>query len=376
MQYRELGSTGKKVSRLGFGAMRLPKERDYAIECIRRSLDLGVNIIDTAFGYHNGESEVIVGEALADRPRESVYLSTKNPLRDNTGAGWRERLETQLKKLNTDYIDFYQAVHGLRWQTYEENFSQPGAGLAEAIKAKEEGTIRHFGFSTHDSVEGIKKLIDTGHFEHIILQYNLLDRKNEEVIAYAHEHGVGIIVMGPVGGGRLAAPSEQIQKLLPGGAKSSAEIALRFVLANPGVDCAISGMNTVAMVEENVATASRQDPLSDNEKLHVMASLEENRKLEELYCTECKYCMPCPHDVNIPHNFRIMNFHRVYGLTDHARSQYARFFAENKRVEGLAASECQECGECEPKCPQNIPIIKQLKETDEALGKAEERVKG
>ncbi|MGD8239015.1 MAG: aldo/keto reductase, partial [Armatimonadota bacterium] len=301
-------------------------------------------------------------------PREDVYLSTKNPLRCNTGKGWRERLETQLERLNTDHIDFYQAAHGLSWERYTENFSRPTAGLDEAIKAKEEGTIRHFGFSTHDRPEGIMRLIDTGHFEHIILQYNLLDRKNEEVIEYANQNGVGIIVMGPVGGGRLAAPSEQIKSMLPGGVQSSAEIALRFVLSNPAVDCAISGMNELQQVEENVATASRKDPLSDEEKLQVMASLAENRKLAELYCTDCKYCMPCPHDVNIPLNFRIMNFHRVYGLTDHAKSQYARFFAEKKRVEGLAASECQECGECEPKCPQDIPIIKQLKETHAALG--------
>jgi hypothetical protein len=367
MQYRMLGSTGKKVSALGFGAMRLPKDRDYAIECIRRCLDLGANLIDTAFGYHGGESEVIVGEAIADRPRESVYLSTKNPLRDNTGRGWRERLETQLKKLDTDYIDFYQAVHGLNWNSYVDNFSKPGAGLEEAIKAKQEGIIRHFGFSTHDSPEGIKKLIDTGHFEHIILQYNLLDRKNEEVIAYAQERGIGIIVMGPVGGGRLAAPSKQIQKMLPGGAKSSAEIAIRFVAS------ALSGMNSIEQVEENCATASREEPLSDEEKLHVLQSLEENRKLAELYCTECKYCMPCPNDVNIPLNFRIMNLHRVYGLTDYAKRQYARFFAENKRVEGLAASACQECGECEPKCPQGIPIMKQLKETHETLGDGREK---
>ncbi len=373
MQYRMLGNTGKKVSALGFGAMRLPKDRDYAIECIRRCLDLGANIIDTAFGYHRGESEVIVGEAIADRARGDVYLSTKNPLRCNTGKGWRERLETQLERLNTDYIDFYQAAHGLSWDRYVENFSRPTAGLEEAIKAKQEGTIRHFGFSTHDKPEGIQKLIDTGHFEHIILQYNLLDRKNEEVIAYAHEKGVGIVVMGPVGGGRLAAPSQQIREMLPGGAKSSAEIALRFVLANPGVSCALSGMNAIEQVEENVATASREDPLSDEEKLHVMQSLEENRKLAELYCTDCKYCMPCPNDVNIPLNFRIMNFHRVFGLTDHAKQQYARFFAEKKRVEGLAASECQECGECEPKCPQDIPIIKQLKETHEALGDGREK---
>jgi len=173
---------------------------------------------------------------------------------------------------------------------------------------------------------------------------------------------MGVVVMGPVGGGRLAAPSEQIKGMIKSDASSSAEVALRFVLSNPNVSTAISGMSTVEMVEENVATASREEPLLPNEKQAVEASLIENKRLMELYCTGCKYCMPCPNEVNIAENFRLMNLHRVYGLTDHARQLYKRLSNPERPNRGKRAEDCIECGECEPKCPQKIKIIEQLRE--------------
>jgi len=369
VQYRDFGKTGLKVSALGFGAMRLPEDDDYALECIVKSFELGVNYVDTAHGYGAGRSERIVGRALQGR-RDKIILSTKNPLKDNTAAGWRQRMEESLERLQTDYLDLYMVVHSISWKAWEENFSQPGGGFQEALKAKEEGLFRHMCFSSHDTPENIIRLLELGHFEAIIIQYNLLDRSNEPVIDYCREHNIGVAIMGPVGGGRLAPPSGPIQKMLPGGAASTPEVALRFVLSNPGVSTALSGMNSVEMVEENCRVAAMEQPLSDAERAQVLRALEEVKKLSELYCTGCGYCMPCPNDVNIPLNFTFMNLHRVWGLTEHAKRQYKQFFAEpgKKRIEGLAASECQECGECEPKCPQNIPIIEQLAETAAALG--------
>jgi hypothetical protein len=270
--------------------------------------------------------------------------------------------------MQTDYIDFYQVVHGLSWDTYTGGFSAPGAGLDEARKAKEEGLIHHMCFSCHDSPENMMRLIGTGDFEGMTVQYNLLDRKNEDAIAYAAEHGCGVIVMGPVGGGRLAAPSQEIRGLIPGGTRSSAEAALRFVLSNPNVTCAISGMNTIEMVEENCATASRDEPLTDLERQYLLDMLEEKKKFAELYCTGCGYCMPCPNGVNIPQNFTIMNYHRVYSLTQYAKQQYRRFGAERWALEGKNAGACEQCGECEPKCPQDIKIMEQLAEVHRTLG--------
>ena len=167
-----------------------------------------------------------------------------------------------------------------------------------------------------------------------------------------------------------AAPSSQIRGMV-GGVKSTPEIALRFVLSNPNVTLALSGMNTVEMVEENVATASREEPLSTEERQQVLDALQELGRLSDLYCTGCGYCMPCPNGVDIPANLRAMVEYRVWGLHEHARSLYARLGKERKwrgqRVRRWAEA-CVDCGECEPKCPQNIPIRERLQETALALG--------
>jgi len=375
MQYRPYGKhTDIKLSALGFGAMRLPKDDDYAVECMVRAIDLGVNFLDTAYGYTagpegvRGHSEVLVGRAMKCRPREELYLSTKNPLwgEGAEAAAWRERLETSLQRLDTDYIDFYQVIHSLSWESYTTQFQPEGFGLEAAIKAREEGLFRHFSFSSHDTPENIIRLIDEGIFDSMLVQYNLLDRKNEPAIQHAAEQGMGVFIMGPVGGGRLGMSSEKINELVPD-AKSTPELALRFVLSNPHVTSALSGMNTIEMVEENCATAARPEPLSDDERAAIETTLDDNARLAELYCTGCNYCMPCPQNVGIPQAFAAMNMHRVWGLTEAARHRYARLGPESR--EGLLqADACTECGQCEEKCPQNIPIIEQLKETHEALG--------
>ncbi len=365
MQYRIYGKTSKKISALGFGAMRLPQDHDESVELMRRAMDLGVNFIDTAMGYVGGESEIMVGKAVKGR-RDQVYLSTKNACHEWTNESWRRRLESSLTKLDTDYIDFYCVVHGLTWEAYTQHFSKPGGGLEEAFKAKEEGLIHHLCMSCHDTPENMIKLIDEGWLEGMIVQYNLLDRRNEPAIQYAHERGLGVCIMGPVGGGRLAHHSDRLAALGGAGVTSIPDLALRFVLANPHVTCAMSGMNTIQQVEENVATASREEPLSEEELAAIRRATEENQRLAELYCTGCRYCLPCPQGVAIPDIFSMMNLHRVWGLTEPARRQYAHL-QRHATDERKDASACVECGQCEEKCPQNIPIMKQLKESHEAL---------
>ena len=377
MNYSQFGNTGIKVSALGFGCMRLPKktvdgkeifDHGESVRLIRRAIDKGVNYIDTGYFYCDKESETIVGKALRDGYREKVSLSTKLPIGNETDTPEKIRafLDRSLKSLQTDHIDFYH-LWGINWKSYQEQIDTPDGVLPVVLRAKEEGLIKHLSFSFHDKAENMKKIVDTGHFESVLCQYNLLDRSNEEQIAYAASKGLGVVIMGPVGGGRLGAPSEVVQNMIPGGTKSSAELALRFVLSNPDVNVALSGMGSESMVDENLASASRESALTEGEKAAVIDVTEEKRRLADLYCTGCNYCMPCPQKVDIPGNFEAMNLHLVYGLTEAAREKYAQFGVAEWVRDKLPASACIGCGACESKCPQNIEIRKQLKETHRVL---------
>lgn len=382
MIYKPFGNTGISLSALGFGAMRLPMtesgekkivDYDKAVPMLKRAIELGVNYIDTAPYYCESDSEVAVGMALKGL-RDKVYLSTKNPVENASGDDWRKRLESSLKKLDTDYIDFYH-MWGINLQAFRDNIDVPGGPIEAAIRAKEEGLIRHISFSFHDKAENMIPIIDSGYFESVLCQYNLLDRSNEKSMEYAKEKGLGVVIMGPVGGGRLGAPSQVIKNMVNKDIKSTAEMALRFVIANPNVTVALSGMQNIEQLEENVKVASIEGPLTDEEYTQVFSMLEENKKLMELYCTGCKYCMPCPRGINIPHVFSLMNLHRVYGLTDYAKSEYKNVLVPmDERKEnwqknwGMDISQCVECGQCETKCPQKLEIIKQLKETSDAIG--------
>jgi len=284
MQYRDFGNSGVKVSALGFGAMRLPQERikgksqinqEKSVEIMQRAFELGVNYVDTAYNYNEGESELAVGKALKGW-RERVYLSTKMPTwivekKDD----YRRFLEEQLERLKVEYIDFYH-FHFLNEDNFK-NIVLKYDFLREARKAKDEGLIKHISFSSHDRPEFMKRIIDIGIFESVLCQYNLLDRSNEGVIAYAKEKGLGVAVMGPVGGGRLAS-SGILKEILTGSVKSTPELALRFVLANENVSVALSGMENMQMVEENLRVASLSRPLSNEELETIKTFIKERRK--------------------------------------------------------------------------------------------------
>ena len=378
MQYRDFGNSGVKVSALGFGAMRLPQERikgksqikqEKSVEIIQKAFELGVNYVDTAYNYNEGESELAVGKALKGW-RERVYLSTKMPTwivekKDD----YRCFLEEQLERLKVEYIDFYH-FHFLN----EDNFKNIVLKydlLREARKAKDEGLIKHISFSSHDRPEFMKRIIDIGIFESLLCQYNLLDRSNEGVMAYAKSKGLGVAVMGPVGGGRLAS-SGILKEILAGSVKSTPELALRFVLANENVSVALSGMGSIRMVEENVRVASLSRPLSNEELQTIETFIKERRKKEEIICNMCEYCQPCPSQVAISRIFELMNYYRVYGLKEYARKQYQDIgvgtLDSGEKDEREKADACTECGRCEEQCPQKIEIIEKLKEIHQVLG--------
>jgi len=367
MQKRDFGPGGTKITPLSFGAMRVSPDAREATPVIRRAIDLGVNYVDTAPFYIDHKSEGLVGEALQDGYREKVYLSTKCPVSLKEEYDLDEYLQQSLERLQTDYIDYYH-LWSLNGEKYREKVLPPGGFLEKAIKAREKGLIRNISFSFHGEVEDLEKIIQDGHFSTMLVQYNILNRENEKAISMARQKGMGVAVMGPVAGGRLARPSRVIEELLPRDVSTSAELALRFVLANPDVSTAISGMENTTMVEENIETASRPDPLTPAELEKIKSTSEELQALARLYCTSCGYCMPCPHEVNIPAIFQLMNYYRVYDIKDYAREIYDRMKNGSRFApQGKTADYCIECGECLEKCPQDINIIEQLREAEETL---------
>ncbi len=379
MQYRPYGNTGLLASTLGFGAMRLPAladgtcDYDASVPMLRRGLDLGINYIDSAWGYINGTSEVAVGKAIKGYDRSKLIISTKIPSGDIDGDTWRQRLETQLQRLDQPYIDIMH-FHNLSLDAFNTHLLGANGCLQAARKAQQEGLIRFLAFSSHDTLANIITLINTGEFNGVTLQYNILDRHLVEAIGLAHERGMGTVIMGPVGGGRMAMFSPaQMHQMLPDSVASAPDLAIRWVLSNPSVTVALSGMNTLAMVEENVASASHLEPFTPSETQAVTGMLKTLQSFADLYCTGCGYCMPCPNGVDIPGNFLLMNYARVYGMEAFAREQYARLlkgegvWLQGVQVKGLAADRCIQCAQCESKCPQHLPIIDQLQETHARL---------
>jgi len=364
VQYRTLGRTNLRVSQLGFGAMRLPMKdgkvgRALSTPMFHRAFEAGVNYVDTAVGYCGNDSQGAVGDALKGW-RDKVVLSTKNPYFDEDEKVWWGHLETSLKLLQTDHLDIYN-THGIDWSTWEGKVAPRVSKWM--LKAKQQGMVRHICTSFHDDNKALRKVVDTGFYDVVTLQYNLLDRQLEDGIAYAKEKGMGVVVMGPVGGGRLGADTDALKGLLPKGVARVPELALRFVLSNPNVTVALSGMSTIKQVEENLKTAAELRPLSKKDIDAIGEQLERLMKASDLYCSGCGYCKPCKSGVDIPQVFKMYNEARVYGTWDHAKGVYHWYLESEKNM----ADACKECGECLEKCPQGIKIPERLKEAHAAL---------
>ncbi len=359
MRIVDFGKTGYRVSRLGFGIMRLPTHPDQTVDfdlatsMIRHALDHGVNFLDTMHFYHQGQSEEAVGRAIAGYPRDQLVLQTKIGMyNEYKEKDCRKLLEEALRKMGTSHIDFYLS-HSLTWDVYRQKERLFTRFTAKALR---EGLIRLIGFSSHDTPENIGRLIKTGVFSALTIQYNLLDRRNEQVLELAYKSGLGTVVMGPVAGGLLGDADGEILTLADRQTSSTAALALRFVMANPSVNVVLSGMSTLDQVKENLRVVAPDKPLSRAALRRLEALFEERRKLTALYCPACGYCQPCPRKINIPHVFRLYNLARVYGLTRKAAERYYRIPAAER------ASACTGCGRCVKKCPQKLSIPKRLAE--------------
>ncbi len=375
MQYRPFGKVELRVSALGFGCMRLPiLNGDYAqidepeaMRMLRHAIDGGVNYVDTAYGYHRGNSERFVGRALQDGYRQKVGLATKLPQwLVNEQADFERLFSEQLDRLQTDHIDYY-LMHALGAKSWHKIYD---LGILDWIeKTRASGRILHVGFSFHDTLEAFKEIVDAyPGWDFAQIQYNYMD-VNEQAgtagLQYAAQRGMGMVIMEPLLGGRLVRPPEAVQALWDAAPtrRSPADWALQWLWNQPEVSVVLSGMSTFQQVEENLVSANSAavNPLSPAELALVEQVRAKTQELCAVPCTHCDYCQPCPNKVNIPRLFELYNNASMYNVLDESRREYANMPMEER------ADMCLDCDECEDKCPQHIPISVWMPQVHEAL---------
>jgi uncharacterized protein len=380
MLYRKMKGVDTPLSILGFGAMRLPVTNEgkidepLAISMIRYAIDNGVNYVDTAYPYHDGASEPLVGKALQDGYRDRTFIATKLPSWLITRQEDMDRILTeQLVRLQTDHIDFY-LVHGSSQPLWENLSSLKVTEFLDDAIA--DGRIRHAAFSVHDTLPVFREIVDSYDWTFAQIQYNFMDENYQagtEGLHYAAKKGLGVVVMEPVRGGLLAKEVPGITDAWhqAGKHRTPAEWALRWVWNHPEVTVVLSGMSAMEQVKENVAYAGAGLPGSlTAEDLAIVGQVR--AKFQErivIPCTGCRYCMPCPSGVNIPSAFEIYNQAHMFASKDESTHLYN--FVNGGFFTGLPsfASCCQDCGACEGLCPQGLPIRQHLKKIADYFGK-------
>jgi predicted aldo/keto reductase-like oxidoreductase len=335
MDYRILGKTGLKISRLGFGGIPIQKiDANGTKQLIDELVNEGVNFIDTARGYT--VSEEYLGFAL-EGVREKFVLATKSMAR--TKEAMAKDIDLSLKNLRTDYIDLYQ-VHNPSAKDLEQVMAKDGA-LEALLKAKADGKIGHIGITLH-SVELFAKAVELPWVETIMFPYNIVETQGEELIAQCAKNNIGFICMKP----------------LAGGAIDDSFTALRFIVSNPAVTVVIPGMADITEIAQNVAATSNTTPLTDCEQEKI-ASIK--AELGTNFCRRCNYCAPCTVGISISAVFLFEGYFSRYDLKDWAIARYSQL--------PKTASDCIGCGVCEERCPYNLPIREMLKSAALILGK-------
>ncbi len=378
MQYRPFGRLDWKPSALGFGAMRLPIldgdhakiDEELATRMIRTAIDRGVNYVDTAWPYHNEQSERFVGRCLRDGYRDRVGLATKMPTwLVEKREDFDRFLDEQRKRLETESVDFY-LLHGLNRTQWPKLYDLDVLGWAEGAMA--DGRIGHLGFSFHDDLDTFRKIVDTYDWDFCQIQYNFMDvefQAGTEGLRYAAARGLGVVVMEPLRGGSLTRPAPREVEAVWNSSptrRTQADWALQWVWNDSDVSLVLSGMSTMGHVEENLASADRSavGSFSASELALVHRARDAYRALAPIPCTRCRYCQPCPHGVTIPRIFTMYNDALAYD--DLARMQ--RTYGNDAFVKPEnRADRCVACRACEAACPQKIEIVEWLRKAHEAL---------
>lgn len=378
MEYRQFKNLKLKASLLGFGTMRLPVldenpkniNENEAIKLIRCAIDEGVNYVDTAYMYHGGNSETVVGKALKDGYREKVFIADKMPV-------WFAKSEEevyqifdkQLERLDVDCIDFY-LIHSVTRPIWKIANKYNIFKFLE--KKKAEGKIKYIGFSFHDQKDFFKEVVDSYDWDFCQIQFNYMDANYQaglEGLKYAGSKNIPVVIMEPLKGSRLAIdPPKVVAEIWDRypTKRSPADWALKWIANFPEVKVILSGMTTIEQLKENISILSNMKPDSMKpEELDLIDKVKNTYSdLIKVNCSECHYCMPCPSKVNIPKIFSLYNEMFLYDTNDLTLKDYNTFVPSKQRP-----SACVECGQCEEHCPQQLPIIRLLKEAEKVLGK-------
>ncbi|MDF2566979.1 MAG: aldo/keto reductase [Oscillospiraceae bacterium] len=360
MLMREYKNSDKMISVLGLGCMRLPKitpdreDIDYekAQEMVDYALSHGINYVDTAHMYHNGESEVFLGHALQKHQRESFYLATKMPIwMAKTPEEMRKIFDLQLERLQTDYIDFY-LWHALN----KENFKRCiDFGLYEFLtEKKKQGAIRYLGFSFHDAPDTLEEICDTYDWDFAQIQLNYLDWEMQDAkrqYGILEKHDIPCIIMEPVRGGTLANPCEAANKLFLEARpqKSIASWAMRYAATFPNVLTVLSGMSNMEQLKDNIDTMDHFEPIDDKDSEVIEKAVLAYKTKDTVPCTGCRYCMDCVFGVDIPNVFKQYNQYAVNQNKDIFKKEF-----------DSSAAHCTACGKCAEHCPQAIKIPEKI----------------
>lgn len=367
MIYKEYGKTGKKVSAIGFGGMRFDDQCsiEEGAKVVRHGSSLGINYFDTAPGYCGDRSEAIFGEAFKNMPNP-YYVSTKSSIGDDPdGDSVRRRIENSLKCMGIEKINFYHMWCVMDMDHYHRVIAKGGPYWG-ALKAKEEGLIDHIVISTHATGKEIATIAKDGCFEGITLGYNILNFPyRQEGIQAAHEAGLGVVTMNPLGGGIIPQNQEYFSFLIERPEESVVQAALRFNASHAGITVALSGMSSIEEIDHNLEAVKNLEILSDDKINTIKSRL---RKDMNQLCTSCQYCLHCPEDISIPKFMELYNLYVLKG--EHAaKAKYKESleYGEIKPGQEPMAGDCIACGLCETLCTQKLGIIERLKWIDEHI---------
>lgn len=375
METRKMEKLGIETSLLGFGCMRFPVTPEGTIDepeaerMLDKAIAAGVNYIDTAYPYHNGESEPLVGKVLRKYDRDSYFLATKLPVWMVNSLEDVDRIfNEQLERLCTDHIDFY-LMHALGRERWD---SAVKLGVVKRLEEfKEQGKIRYLGFSFHDNYDVFEDILNYRDWDFCQIQLNYMDAF-EQAGLKGHDltarKNIPLIIMEPVKGGSLASFAEDIMDKFHAydPEASAASFALRWVGSLPNVKVILSGMSTMEQVDDNLKTFSPFRPLSEAEKETVREVVSVINGRVQNGCTGCRYCMPCPAGVNIPECFKAWNTYHMYQNYNVVKGKWEREIGEKAQ-----AKNCVKCGKCEQACPQKLSIRQDLEKVQADLEKKE-----